>query len=222
MKIITKIINAIILIALLNACAGIAKNLTKIDYNENVKKNTALLNKVPAGKASVGTLLYWKKNGNLYMLIGKENNNKKGGGTWCELGGSVKKNESFLAAVIRETSEESGGTYLLNSDYIIKHGITHHTIKPNGREELYIILEAPAYYTGKQILEKINKQTKNSYKEKVELIWVLAKDLFLCNQNRCVLQDIKGHRHNGIKLRNFFQEILKDLNFKEKIKIIQN
>ncbi|CCM10395.1 protein of unknown function [Cardinium endosymbiont cEper1 of Encarsia pergandiella] len=175
-------------------------------------------------KASVGVLLcYTNDRKESFILLGRERIGKCDGSTWCELGGSVETGESFLEAAIRESKEESGGVYQLESSDLLNNGVVcynEHKQK-DGRtsEEVYILLKVNDYYPTDVLCKVVSQQNKDTYKEKDDFKWIACTSLCMVDQNPCLLKDIDGNECI-LTLRNFFYEALKRTSFRMKLKSI--
>lgn len=193
-----------------------------LDSEKNYHRNLKILNSTThlfkedgRPKASIGTVLYtYAPNGEVYILIGRENPTKTGAGHYCELGGSLEllkpqHAESFLAGCIRECEEESAGSYKIDTEYALKNSFTIFRQKPE-RDEVYIFLEAPKYISAHELMEAVNQAANPHSKEKDSFKWVSLSSLMencLFN-SQCEVQDIGGNKE-VITLRPYFLDILK-------------
>lgn len=172
-------------------------------------------------KASVGVLLcYTNDKQENFVLLGRERVGKRDGATWCELGGSVETGESLLEAAIRESKEESGGVYQLDPNDLLNNGVVcYNKYKQKDgriREEVYILLNINNYYPSDVLCKAVNRQNKDTYREKDDFKWVSCTSLCTIDHNPCILTDIDGNEHT-FTLRKFFYEALKRDSFRMKL-----
>ena len=211
----------------------LAVSITSISYAQelnSLSRYNEVLNSFPKSfqengkpKASVGTILYTRTIKNqIFILLGQEGTNKKSAGTYCELGGSMelKSNgsaESFLEGCIRECKEESAQVYTLDKEYILKNSYVYYNVTPQDREELYIFIESPKYYSADDLLQAVQQQVQSEYREKVKFKWVRVKDLLNCKSQKCQLRDIEG-TESEILLRDYFYNTIQNPKVKKILK----
>lgn len=200
----------------------------------NIQNNYEILNARPKilqkngnPKASAGTILFtFNSKLESFLLLGQENSSKKGGGSYCELGGRAElepsgKAETFLKTCIREAEEESAKIYKLDPKYVLLNSYTYYNITSNGREEVYIFLKAPYYVSALAILNATEREAELRYKEKSKFKWVKLADLLLCEKDKCEVHDIDGAKET-IYLREFFYKTLQNPRVKDILKAIED
>lgn len=181
--------------------------------NEILNARPKLLKENGRPKASIGTILYvCDSKRDTFLLIGQENPDKSGAGTYCELGGNAEleasgKAETFLSGCIRECSEESAKIYTLDPKYVLLNSYTHYNVTPTEREEVYIFLKAPYYVSASDLLIAAKKELEDKYREKKKYKWVRLSDLRLCTSDKCAVYDINGEKET-IYLRKYFYKTL--------------
>lgn len=167
-------------------------------------------------KLSIGTVLYTRNIKNeVFILLSQKGFGKKSVGTYCELGGSMELKlngtaESFLEGCIRECKEESAQVYTLDKEYILKNSYVYYNVTPRGREELYIFIETPKYYySTDDLLQAVQYQVRNEYREKIRFKWISISDLLNCKSQKCQLRDIERIK-SEILLRNYFYNTIQN------------
>ena len=188
-------------------------HINVIYNNEVLNARPKFLKESGRPKASVGTILYiCNSKLDPFLLIGQENSDKVDAGTYCELGGNAEleapgKAETFLNGCIRECSEESAKIYTLDPEYVLLNSYTYYNVTPTKREEVYIFLKAPYYFSASDLLIATEKQLEAKYKEKKKFKWVKLSDLHLCTKDKCNVHDIDGEEET-IYLREYFYKTL--------------
>ncbi|MCP5322658.1 MAG: NUDIX hydrolase [Candidatus Paracaedibacteraceae bacterium] len=162
--------------------------------------------KEDAPLATVGVVPYTLKDGEVWILLGRETEDK----TWSDFGGKVnKEDESFAAALKREYIEETAGAGVLTDEQLkANHTFYFYIHKPGKRQILYVFCLV-AYQPESSFLEAVNKANTEETKEKDQFKWFSLED-FLSFQ----IKDLEGY-----PLRKFFRQDV--VNSSEFTQIIQ-
>jgi hypothetical protein len=169
----------------------------------------------PVGKGTVGVIPYLKKGNKTFILLGREDINgsdKKKAGTYSDLGGSTKNDQTFLDNMLRELKEESMGLITPKAEYVLNQGIF--IVKDsNDRRIIYALIPAvdrlyvPAFALNEF---RVKKQSTLSPQEaeKDEFAWLNLEEIIAAvkkDASFVKVSDIDGKIHN-ITLRNYFVE----------------
>lgn len=156
--------------------------------------------------ATVGVIPYTLKDGEVWILLGRETEDK----TWSDFGGKVdKKDESLAAALKREYIEETAGIGVLTDDNLYANDTFYFYIHKQGkRQVLYAFCLLP-YQPETNFLKAVNKANTEETKEKDQFKWFSLEDVLSFQ-----VKDLEGY-----PLRKFFRQDV--VNSSEFIKIIE-
>ncbi len=188
------------------------------DSGESITRQEiySLLQNKPGGKGTVGAIPYTRKDGEVFILLAREDingPNKKKAGTYADFGGSTKSNQTFLENMLRELKEETMGLlnptpkYLLdNGRFVVKQNSKRtiiYSLFPANKGELYIKAEQLNRYRDK----KFRSLSQNEL-EKDDFAWLPLKKLIIAAKNGAItmkIKDIDG-KLTKVNLRQFFVE----------------
>jgi hypothetical protein len=183
-------------------------------YNDQeYNYNKQLLEQIPSTKATVGVVLVYSKNDELYALLARERidgDNAEKRGKYSDLGGGVKLDgTSYLDNMLRELSEESMNLVNPNKQNFLKKCSLIY--KKNGDRTiaycLYLMNDEEYISSGKLNKERVNnKNLSFEAKEKDLFIWVNLKSLLKNKNSPSVrVRDIEGKWHS-LTLRKYFMD----------------
>lgn len=143
--------------------------------------------------ATVGVIPYALKDGKVWILLGREAENK----TWSDFGGKVNnKDGSFAAALKREYIEETAGIGILTDEDLKALDTFYFYIHKQGNRQILYALCLVAYQPATNFLDAVNKSDTEETKEKDQFKWFSLED-FLSFQ----VKDLDGY-----PLRSFFRK----------------
>jgi hypothetical protein len=206
----------LILLLLVNASFVLSKDFSTkyAAYNDQeYNYNKQLLEQIPSNKATVGVVLVFSKNNELYALLARERidgDNAEKRGKYSDLGGGVKLDgTSYLDNMLRELSEESMNLVNPNKQNFLKKCSLIY--KKNGDRTiaycLYLMNDEEYISSGKLNKERVNnKNLSFEAKEKDLFIWVNLKSLLKNKNSPSVrVRDIEGKWHS-LTLRKYFMD----------------
>lgn len=162
------------------------------DSVEQIKHNLTTLkkfNSTPAPlnfasdseKTAAGVLHWAKKNGEVYVLLGKRDDSKNQDiGEWCNFGGkSDAADEGLTNTAEREVREELNGIYAHHPRLLCKQPVTA-LYFPDKKDGLlhYMYWQQVQYLEPEIFNKKVNEATEGHSKEYTDFMWVKASDLF--------------------------------------------
>lgn len=198
-------------------------------------KSNFILQTSPSGKATIGILLLYQRNGENYVLLGREREDAAPGkaGTFSDLGGKTQKG-TFLENALRELKEESAGVFNFFSPShqkrILEKSLVISKNNPqSGRKIVYLLYPLePENFKSSATLDSARKRlqkdptTPPSYLEKDLYVWVDLKDLCAFSVHNRTTQEESPIVHTlegqvrRITLRPFFiKDFLKHPSFKK-------
>jgi uncharacterized protein YnzC (UPF0291/DUF896 family) len=173
----------------------------------------------PEGKGTVGIIPYIKKGSKTYILLGREDikgADKSKAGKYCDLGGSVKSDQSFLDNMLRELKEQSMGLITPKAEYVLNQGIF--LLKDdNNRRIIYALIPAvdklyiPAFALNEFRLKKQETLTQ-AEAEKDHFVWLHLEEILAGvknNHEKIKVSDIDGKTHEIALGKYFIEDFLK-------------
>ena len=170
---------------------------------------------VPARKGTVGTLLFYEKNGKLYMLLGREDKagTSSKAGQYCDLGGRLELDgTSVFDNLKRELMEESAGAFYLTRQHLLSTIVLYKETTSH-RDVYYVLRLLPkTEFLSQRDLYRKREEARiqgkpPSYLEKDKFLWIeeerLPKAFQKTRRYWVTVRDIQGQTHH-IRLREFF------------------
>jgi hypothetical protein len=207
----------IIFSALILPMQAIAKPAPDLQTTPNqiISNIKETLKSKPPGKGTVGVIPYIKKGNKTFILLGREDINdsdKRKAGTYSDLGGTTKADQTYLENMLRKLKEESMGLITPKAEYILNQGVFIVKDIKNRRIIYALIPAADKLYISASTLNnfRITKQAilTKAEAEKDEFAWLHLESLLAVIKhdiNKIIVPDIDGKVHE-IRLRKFFVE----------------
>ena len=184
------------------------------------------LNDYPAGKSTVGVLLYKICDKSVYVLLAQESlgSHSKDAGTFSDFGGGTNPKETFYANAQREIYEESCGLINMYGDVGIGAKVFYlkkknpDTPLASGRDVFYIVMPtwrdfSPVQFMKKreELISNRDDPAKRAFLEKDRFEWIKLDDLLKYDiylEDGFIVQNISGHSIRIVLRRYFWDDCL--------------
>lgn len=158
--------------------------------------------------ATVGVIPYTVKDGEVFILLGRETKDQ----TWSDFGGKVNTSDTtFAAALIRELYEETAGMIHLSDEQLHDpHTLLLYIHKPGKREIVYAFCRVD-YRPGSEFLSAVRTATEESHKEKDQFRWLSLTEFEHCKTEDSAEYPLRSYFRDDLIRSTYFSTVIKKL-----------